>query len=86
MTRPEMIDKHYELIKDGWIRRFTSEEPRLSEMKEVYKNLGFEVTVADGAPGEDGDCRSCFESPGLEGKYKTIYTRGQAVADDDELY
>ncbi len=36
MTREE------ELKKEGWEKRFTIDEPRLSEMVEQYKELGFD--------------------------------------------
>jgi hypothetical protein len=39
MTREE------ELKKEGWEKRFIIDEPRLSEMVEQYKELGFEVLL-----------------------------------------
>ncbi len=37
MTRQES------LAKDGWKRQSTQDEPRLSELAEMYEELGFEV-------------------------------------------
>ncbi len=57
-------------------------EPRLSEMKELYESIGFEVLL-EPLPTEeelsrqggcaDGECRACFEE-GRE-NYRVIFTR-----------
>jgi hypothetical protein len=62
-----------QLTLEGWEKRATYDEPRLSEMLEMYKEIGFEVLLepfdADAEPG----CAVCMkESPQ---NYKTIYTR-----------
>ena len=78
-----------DLVDQGWNRRFTADEPRLSEAVESYKMLGLEVLVVPGALGEEQECRSCFDVPGLEDKCKTIYTRGKAEGGSgaiDELF
>lgn len=79
--------RHKELVEQGWVRRFSAEEPRLSEMKEAYESLGMEVLVEPGMLGEDEECRSCFDAEGFEGRYQTLYTRGDKKsgkrADDD---
>jgi hypothetical protein len=59
----------------GWEERSTAEEPRLSEMVELYKELGFEVCLEDYKPSEcsSGECNTCMsDNPD---KYKIIYTR-----------
>jgi len=71
------------LKQDGWIRRFATNEPRLSEAVEVYQEAGFEVILEPIAIEEnesDGfvcsaemKCRKCFE--GSEDEYKIIFTR-----------
>ena len=67
MTRQE------ELARDGWERKATYDEPRLSEMTATYKDIGLEVHLeplhADKEPG----CSVCMRS--MPDKYKTIYTR-----------
>jgi len=62
-----------ELGREGWVRQFTADEPRLSEAVELYDSLGFEVHLEPVMPGELAEgCQVCFE----EGeRYKTIYTR-----------
>ena len=71
MTRQE------ELARQGWQRQTTYDEPRLSEMAEMYKDIGLEVHLepfhADNEPG----CADCMAAtPEL---YKTIYTRKKPI-------
>jgi hypothetical protein len=63
-----------ELEKKGWIKQTTIGEPRLSEIVELYKSLGYEVRLEPIEPDElDEECRKCYE---LEGdKVKTVYVR-----------
>lgn len=89
MTRDDAIGLHEHLTADGWQRRFTAQEPRLTEMKEFYESLGLEVKVVEGGIAEDGEeCTACFDLEGFSDLYKTIYTRGEPAEtpDDDELY
>jgi hypothetical protein len=76
MDKETARQRHRDLLQNGWVRRFSAEEPRLSEMKEFYESLGMEVTIEPGTIGEDEECKSCFEADGFEDRYKTIYTRG----------
>ena len=66
MTREE------ELQKEGWEKRFTMDEPRLSEMADQYKELGFEVLLEPVDP-SSGECTTCITA--AADRYKTIYTR-----------
>ena len=73
MTREE------ELRKEGWEKRFTIDEPRLSEMVEQYKELGFEVLL-DPVETSSEQCTTCIEA--FRDRYRTIYTRQKS---DSEL-
>ncbi|OQY60690.1 MAG: hypothetical protein B6245_00095 [Desulfobacteraceae bacterium 4572_88] len=67
MTRQES------LLREGWKRQSTQDEPRLSELAEMYEELGFEVHLEPLHPEEEPGCTDCMKvSPE---KYKTIYTR-----------
>jgi aspartate aminotransferase-like enzyme len=68
MTREE------ELKKEGWEKRFTMDEPRLSEMAEQYKALGFEVLL-EPVDTSSEECTTCLKDPAFSQLYKTIYTR-----------
>jgi hypothetical protein len=81
-----------ELIKEGWTRRFVANEPRLSEMVELYRSMGHEVHLeplplvdCNSADEESGECRACFK--GSEDQYKIIYTRQKTgESEEDDLW
>ncbi len=66
MTREE------ELQKEGWTKRFTTDEPRLSEAVEQYQELGFEVLLEPSDPQAE-ECTTCLTA--ISDRYKIIYTR-----------
>lgn len=88
MDRNEALQRHKDLIEQGWIRRFTAEEPRLTEVKDLYESLGLEVVIEPAVPEDDRECTGCFDVEGFQERYKTIYTRGEASAcqESDELF
>jgi len=73
------------LEKEGWVKQFVANEPRLSEAVDLYKDLGLTCTSSlsrrtgvrhlcrDGGVPREGECRVCFE--GFEDQYKIIFTR-----------
>lgn len=64
-----------ELIKNGWEKRNTLEEPRLSELCGLYEELGFEVYLLDYVLNEFSylTCNECMKDS--KGKYKIIFTK-----------
>ncbi len=72
MTREE------ELKNDGWEKRFTTDEPRLSEAVDQYKELGFEVLL-DPVDTSTEACTSCITA--FVDRYRTIYTRRKTEND-----
>lgn len=89
MEQKSRIAKHLDLVSQGWERRFSAEDPRLTEMNEYYRSLGFETLVVDGVVGDDAACRNCFDTPGFEERYKTIYTRGASTkvsSSEDDIF
>lgn len=70
-----------ELESQGWEKRFIACEPRLSEMVELYKEIGFEVLTLplpeenemDKEGCSEKDCNVCFQQN--REKYRIIYTR-----------
>jgi hypothetical protein len=62
------------LETEGWVKQTTIGEPRLSEIVELYKSLGYEVHLEPVKLDElDEECRSCYESE--VGEVKTVYVR-----------
>ncbi len=89
MEQQSRIAKHLDLVSQGWERRFSAEDPRLTEISEYYRSLGFETLVVDGAVGDDAACRNCFDTPGFEERYKTLYTRGASTkgsSGEDDIF
>ena len=66
------MSREQELKKEGWEKRFTIDEPRLSEMVEQYKELGFEVLLEPVDTASE-ECTSCITA--FSERYRTIYTR-----------
>lgn len=63
-----------ELKREGWVKQFTTDEPRLSEAIELYKSLGYEVRLEEAVFDKDSEaCKACFLVDC--GKCKTIYVR-----------
>ena len=76
MTREE------ELAAQGWQRRATYDEPRLSEMVAMYKDIGLEVHLEPIHPEEEEGCTDCMQL--MPDMYKTVYTRGKPSSDSEE--
>ena len=64
-----------EFIESEWTRRNVAEEPRLSELVELYTELGFEVYLKEVGKDEcpSDDCTTCLMAD--PGKYRVIYTK-----------
>lgn len=75
------------LLRDGWVRQTTIGEPRLSEIVQNYKTMGFEVHVEEFKTEGDG-CTTCFDAGGEMGfMYGTVYVRKlNEPAGEDELF
>ncbi len=69
-------EEHNRLLENGWRFRFTAQEPRVTEMKEFYEEMGLETLVRTGAVDDGADCKRCFTAEGFQQAYKTVYTRG----------
>ncbi|MBI4291550.1 MAG: hypothetical protein HY661_08735 [Betaproteobacteria bacterium] len=77
-----------ELIAQGWTKQTTIGEPRLSELVENYKALGYEVEVVE-QRGETDGCGICFDAGGEMGVYYAdIWLRKKAGAksEQDDLF
>ncbi len=68
------MTRENKLKKEGWEKRFTIDEPRLSEMVEQYKELGFDVLL-EPVDTSSEECTGCLTDPTFSDRCKTIYTR-----------
>ena len=65
--------------REGWEKKGTYDEPRLSEVVAMYREIGFEVRLAPFDPeGDGGECTECMKS--APRKYQTVYTRRKSTA------
>ena len=66
--------KEEELKRQGWVRQFVTDEPRLSEAVELYKSLGYEVRLEEASFEEVNQiCKNCLQAD-CE-RYKIIYIK-----------
>ena len=70
MTREEELTSH------GWEKQTTHDEPRLSDVVEMYEEMDFEVHLEPFNPEEEPGCIACMKA--MPEKYKTIYTKKKA--------
>jgi len=67
------MPRESELIRDGWTKQSTHDEPRLSDVLEAYEEMDLEVHLEPFNPENEQGCTECMRvSPE---RYKTIYTR-----------
>lgn len=80
-------DEETRLLREGWEKKTTLGEPRLSEVAESYRALGYEVLVQGYQSGGPG-CNTCFDAGQEMGiTYGTVYVRRrEGATDDDELF
>jgi len=67
------LTRKEELPAQGWQKQATYDEPRLSEMTEMYEEIGLEIHLEPFHPDEEAGCADCMAT--APEKYKTIYTR-----------
>ena len=65
------------LREEGWTKQSTHDEPRLSDIVEMYEEIGLEVLLEPFNPDEEPGCTDCMRVSAA--KYKTIYTRNKIV-------
>ena len=74
MVEPSEELKKESLEKEGWVKQTTIGEPRLSEIVELYKSIGYEVRLESVNTDDlDDECRRCYEAEVDE--VKTVYVR-----------
>lgn len=67
------MTREHELIQQGWEKRTVYDEPRLSEIVEAYREMGYEVHLEPFQPDDAMFCQECMKVD-VE-QYKIVYTR-----------
>ena len=62
-----------ELISKGWEKQATYDDPRLSEMVDMYKEIGLAVHLEPFNAANEKGCTGCMAL--FADQLKTIYTR-----------
>lgn len=81
--------KEGELLAEGWTKQTTIGEPRLSEIVESYKLLGYEVYVVEHPVDSGEGCNTCFSAGAEMGQvYGDVYLRKREGAKpaEEELF
>lgn len=81
-------EREAQLLAQGWAKQTTIDEPRLSELIETYRALGYEVEVIEHRS-EAGSCSTCFDAGTQDAKvYADIWLRRKpgAANGHDELF
>jgi hypothetical protein len=88
IAQAKVLSPEDALLKDGWVRQTTIGEPRLSEIVQNYKAMGFEVHVEEFKTEGESGCTTCFDAgQGLGFMYGTVYVRKRSEqAGEDELF
>ena len=78
------IPSEEKLIKEGWQKQATYDDPRLSEIVAMYEEIGLEVHLEPFDADNESGCTGCMQfMPDL---FKTVYTRrkaGQGMTKDE---
>ena len=72
--------KQEDLEKQGWVRQTTYDEPRLSEITEMYREMGLDVHMEPFNPDDEPECSECMKAQ--PDRYKTVYTRERVSHED----
>jgi hypothetical protein len=71
----------------GWRRLTTLSEPRLSEMAQNYRALGYEVEIREIQKTDGDGCTTCLDAGQAMGQvYGTLYVRKAGPAADEEWF
>ena len=61
------------LISEGWEKKATYDNPRLTEMVQTYEDIGLEVHLEPFDAQNEDSCTGCMQVH--PDRFKTIYTR-----------
>lgn len=68
-----MNAREAQLAADGWRKKSTADEPRLTELVQTYRRIGWQVHLEPCDRLQQPGCDRCLQ--GDPGRYQTIYVR-----------
>lgn len=71
----DAVSRRALLVEQGWEQQGSFEEPRLSDIVEMYREIGCEVLLEPYDPAGDGDggCNACMVA--AKERLRTVFTR-----------
>jgi hypothetical protein len=66
------MSREQELLNNGWEKQSTHDEPRLTDVVEMYEEMELEVHTEPFNPNDEPGCTACMQA--CSDKFKTIYT------------
>ena len=66
------------LISQGWEKKATYDDPRLTEMVDMYEEIGLEIHLEPFNAEYEDACTGCLRQ--FPDQFKTIYTRQKSIA------
>ena len=69
------------LISSGWQKKATYDDPRLTEVVDMYEEIGLDVHLEPFNAANESGCSDCMQQ--LPGQFKTIYTRQKSRDESD---
>ncbi len=78
-----MKAREEQLAAEGWLKKSTTDEPRLTELVQNYRRIGWEVHLEPCEPLEQPGCSQCLQA--APGSYHTIYVRRNRQRPDGRL-
>lgn len=71
----DAVSRRAFLVGQGWEQQGSFDEPRLSDIVEMYREIGCEVLLEPYDPAVDGDggCSACMVA--AKERFRTIFTR-----------
>lgn len=73
IKRGPFMTREDELKRDGWKKQGHYDEPRLSEVVQMYREIGFEVLAEPVCLEDLSGCKACMKE-NLD-RFKMVYTR-----------
>ncbi len=73
MTEKKELIPAEDLKKQGWEKQTIYDEPRLSEIVEMYHEIGLEVRLEPFNENDEPGCSECMKT--AQAKFWTVYTR-----------
>jgi hypothetical protein len=84
MTKINQVDNT--LKRNGWVKKFDADEPRLSELVKLYESIGFEVKLEPlNTQTSKEQCNVCLTN--TDKKIMTIYVKPKVdTSGSSEIY